>query len=328
MRIVIIVIAVLFFGACDSSNPCVKTDNITAVPVTIPVERLEEALFSKTDQLGVENFLTENNTFSKVFLNSDQYPHDSILALRISRLLQNKSIDTLFQEAITEFGDISELTGTLEEGIGRLKSLYPDMPTPRLQTIVTGLYNDLYISDSLIIIGLDFFIGNDATYKPLEIPEYVLRRYNKEHLSAIILKFLAGDKVQAGNSSTLLSEMIDFGKTYYLTKRLMPCTPDSILLGYSAMDMKRSLENESIIWATLIQNEALYDTNHILKRRFLGERPSVYEISQDCPGRIGAWVGWRIVESYMEQNNVSLLELVNHTDNYLIFRESGYKPKS
>ncbi len=328
MRAVIIVIPFLLFVACSTEQLCVTKDEIPVTNIEIKVERLEEELFSKKTPDDIGLFLKEHRIFSRVFLNSDQYPSDSILVSKLNRLLENPSLDTLYQEAKEEYSDFEPIVDDLEMAIGKIKTLFPETKIPKLQTTVTGLYNDLFISDSLIIVGLDFFIGDDASYKPMEIPGYVLRRYNKEHLAAIIVKFMAGYHTQTGIDETLLSEMIDFGKTYYFTRRLLPCTPDSILLGYTADELTLAQENEHIIWAILLQNEALFDSNHIMKKRFLGERPNVHEISQKCPGRIGAWVGWQIVESYMDKNDVEIQELLANSNNEEIFRQSGYKPQS
>jgi len=328
MRGVIIVIPFLLLIGCSFNNTCSTKNEIAVEPVKINVQRLEDALFRTNSQEDIEGFLSENHTFSRIFFNSDQYPNDSILAKGIYDLIQNPSIDTLYQEAIGEYTDLDLIIGDLETAIGKIKTLFPKTKTPLFQTTVTGLHNDLFISDSLIIVGLDFFIGENASYKPLEIPDYVLKRYNKEHLASIIVKFMAGYQTQTGFSETMVSEMVDFGKTYYLTRRLLPCTPDSILLGYTAEELKLATDNEHIIWATLLQNEALYETNHIMKKRFLGERPNVHEISQKCPGRIGAWIGWQIVESFMDKNDLSIKQLLAETDNEMIFRQSGYKPQS
>lgn len=326
MRTVIITIPFLLFFACGPE--CKNENAIASTPVSIEVERLEAAFFSQDSPEGIENLLEEYREFSRLFLDSDQYPTDSILAAKIFRLIQNPSIDTLYNEAVSEYSDFDPIREDLEMAIGKMATLFPETRVPKIQTTVSGLYKDLFISDSLILIGLDFFIGPEATYKPLEIPGYVLKRYNKEHLASIIVKFLAGNQVYKGKSSSLLSEMVDFGKTYYLASRLVPCTQDSVWLGYTSRDMEVIDENEAVIWANLLENEVLYETNHITKRRFLGERPNVYEISQECPGRIGAWVGWRIVESYMKNNEVSIEELLADTDNEKIFRLSGYKPQS
>ncbi len=317
----------LLFFACGQDN-CQFQNDLTGGPVDMQLERLEEELFKAQSSDDVRIFLNENTMLANVFLDAQQYPSDSILAKKIFSLISSEGMDTLYQEASSTFADMTQVADDLEVAFGKLKGLFPETKTPKIQTIVTGMYKDIFITDSLIIIGLDFFIGDEATYKPQEIPYYILNRYNKEHLASIIVKYLSGQVVTAGKKPTLLSEMIDFGKTYYLAKRLMPCTPDSILLGYTPQDMELVKDNEAVIWATLLENEVLYETSHITKRKFLGERPNIYEIDQRCPGRVGAWVGWQIVNSFMKRNDVHLKALLSESDNDKIFMQSGYKPQN
>ncbi len=265
--------------------------------------------------------------FAQFFLNADQYPHDSILAKRIFKLTSDPAIDTLYDETLAAFPDLDWLAADLGEAVVKLQFIFPEMKTPRIETGITGLFTDLYISDSVVIIGLDYFVGPTATYKPLDIPGYILTRYTRHHLTSTITKFLIGASIQSSRSETMLSEMIDFGKTFYIQSRVLPCTPDSILMGYSAREMQLVKENEAIIWANFVENQLLYETNHFMKRKFLAERPNVHEISAECPGRIGTWVGWQIVEGYMKSNTVSFQELIEERDYEKIFRLSGYKPK-
>lgn len=327
MRAVITMISCLLFLSCKKDR-CRDDFQIPGKEISIEVQRLDQELFSLKSVTEVELFLKTYPHFSTMFLHSDQYPNDSILAARVFGLISDPHIDTLYQEAQSQYSDPGGITEPLEEAFGKLQTLYPQTRTPLIQTAVTGLYNDLFISDSLIIIGLDFFIGEEATFTPVDVPDYILKRYDRAHLPSIVVKFMAGSYVNTGANNTLLSEMIDFGKTYFLVGRLLPCTPDSILLGYTPKDMEVIRENETIIWANLVENEVLYETSHITKRRFLGERPNVYEISTECPGRIGAWVGWRIVASYMQNNDVTLTELISERDNEKIFRLSKYKPQT
>ena len=100
------------------------------------------------------------------------------------------------------------------------------------------------------------------------------------------------------------------------------------MIGYTDEEWGDVFENEDIIWANFIQNEWLYETNHIIKQKFLGERPNVYEIGEKCPGRVGAWLGWRIVNAYMKNANVSVQQLMAEQDHHKIFAQSNYKPKS
>jgi hypothetical protein len=326
MRTVFTMIVILFLISCGKES-C-RQDSPMSQEVNITVERLETTIFESKSEEDVENFLNENVQFAALFLDSEEYPDKSILAQKIFKLVDDPFIDTLYNEATAEYDDFDEIKLTLNDAIGRMKTLFPEMTIPKIQTAVTGLYKDLYISDTLVIIGLDFFIGEKATYKPMDIPAYILEKYDRENLPVTIVKFLSGGYVSKGKKETLLSEMVDFGKTYYLLSRLMPCTPDSLIIGYSPKEMVTIEKNQANIWANFVENEILYETSHITKRKFLGERPNVYEISRECPGRIGAWIGWQIVEAYMATNDVTILELISERDNDKIFQKSGYKPKN
>lgn len=325
MRAVFTMIVVLFLNSCNGDK-CRDT-SINGEPAPIKIERLETFLFNAQSSEEIRTILESRKSFSDLFLDAREYPDYAILAERIFQLTNDDFIDTLYTEANLAFGDLSVLEDDLNGAIGRMKSIFPQMTIPKLQTVVTGLYKDLYVSDSLIIIGLDYFIGPKATYRPMDIPQYILSRYDPQHLPTTVIKFLSGPYVSKGKNETLISEMIDFGKSFYLLSQLMPCTPDSLLMEYSPKEMNTVQENQAIIWANFVENEVLYETSHIIKRKFLGERPNVYEISEECPGRIGAWIGWQIVQSYMDNNKVEVIDLIQERDNDKIFRLSGYKPK-
>ena len=66
-------------------------------------------------------------------------------------LLSNPSIDTLFRESIDAFASLDEVVGKIETALGRLKHYYPQTTSPKIQTVVTGLYKDLFISNEHII---------------------------------------------------------------------------------------------------------------------------------------------------------------------------------
>ena len=66
-----------------------------------------------------------------------------------------------------------------------------------------------------------------------------------------------------------------------------------------------------------------------LNKRFIDVAPfSKFYLSEDhkSPGRVGVWIGWQIVRSFMKHNDVSLQELINIKPEDL-FKKSKYKPK-
>jgi uncharacterized protein YjaZ len=50
------------------------------------------------------------------------------------------------------------------------------------------------------------------------------------------------------------------------------------------------------------------------------------EDDRQSPGRIGVWLGWQIVKSFMQNNDVSLQKLLT-IDSEDLFKKSSYKPK-
>lgn len=325
MRGVVLLILVVFFSAC-SRESC--RESIDPVSVNLKVERLEKDLFSTNSPEEIVSFLDANQAFASYFLDGRPSSSKDAVAQQIHQLVSNPSIDTLYNESVKSFEKAKNVISEIESGYGRLKAFYPQTQIPKVQTVVTGLAEggDLLITNEHLIIGLDFFIGAEASFKPINIPNYILRRYNMQHLPSIVLQFVSSQYVAPGKGEAMLTEMIDFGKAYYLLSKVLPCTPERILIGYTEEEWNDVFQNDEIIWANFVQKEWLYETNHSIKQKFLGERPNVYEIGDKCPGRIGAWLGWQIVNAYMKNTDTSLQQLMSETDHNKIFGASGYKP--
>ena len=59
----------------------------------------------------------------------------------------------------------------------------------------------------------------------------------------------------------------------------------------------------------------------------MNEGPFTAEVTQDSPGRLGLWVGWQIVKSYMHHNqDITIHDLINEGDAQKILEQSFYKP--
>ncbi|MEQ6121613.1 gliding motility lipoprotein GldB [Reichenbachiella sp. MALMAid0571] len=326
--IIIFTICSITFLACEDKL-CRDIPDISSIDVSVEKITLEDELMGANSWEEVEAFLSENRVFADYFLHANQYPHDSILAKRVYRLLKAPSVDTLFMESKQVFANMDDILADYRQAYQIINYHYPNTPVPKLATVVTAFYNDLYISDSLIIVGLDYFLGTEATFRPDE-HQYILKRFKKESLVPTIMNFVSNEFNQIDQThNTLLSDMVNIGKSFYFTSQVLPCTPDSLIIGYTAEEIKLVNENQEIIWANLIENELLYERNDYMKNKFIGERPNVSEISENCPGRVGAWLGWEIVKKYMERNSdVTITELMAETDAHKIFQMAKYRPKN
>jgi len=321
------IISIVFWG-CEEKR-CKDIPDLSSIEIDVTRIKLEDQLMNMGSWNDVEVFLGKNRVFADYFLHANQYPHDSILAKRVFKLLKAPAVDTLFMESNRIFANMDNILADYKQAYQIINYHYPNTPAPKLATVVTAFYNDLYISDSLIIVGLDYFLGAEATFRPDE-HQYILKRFKKESLVPTIMNFVSNEFNQIDQAhNTLLSDMVNIGKSFYFTSQVLPCTPDSLIIGYTAEEMKLVGENQEIIWANLIENELLYERNDYMKNKFIGERPNVSEISENCPGRVGAWLGWEIVKKYMKKNSdVTIPELMAETDAHKIFQLAKYRPKN
>lgn len=323
----IIIASAVFVYACNSNNECIVAPDVSDIGVEVKVERLEQELFSAETEAEIHDFLRQHPVVAERFLMKGNHASNTALTRWLYDLVHNPHIDTLYQDTQEVFGDFSRIQTEFEKAFQYLKYYYPEFEPPVINTMITGMSADLYISDSLFIIGLDLFQGEEARYRP-QVYSYMLKRYQPEYIVPNALLFLSSkwnETEQADN--TLLAEMIYFGKSFHFVKQLMPCTADSILIGYSREEMELIEEGEETIWKYFIDNQLLYETSHIEKERYLNERPATVEIHNKVPGRIGRWIGWQIIRSFAENNpNVTLQELMKMKNAEELFRRARYRP--
>ncbi len=317
------------FSACKNSQDDIQRPDVSDIKVNVDIIRLEQELFSAKSKSEINVFLQENESFAENFLNADQFPHDSILVNQLYALVNNPSLDTVYRETQETFADMKRIEQEFETAFKYISYYYPEFKAPQIYTVVTGFSSDLYVSEEMIIIGLDYFLGPEATYRPVGIPNYILRRYTPNHIVPTCILLLS----QRFNHSdqqdkSMLADMIYYGKSYFFTDFVLPTVPDSLIIGYTPEEMAGLEVNEHLVWTHFLQNELLYETSHIIKTKYLDERPATVEIGNKAPGRIGTWLGWQIVKEYKEKNEeLSLPELMAETGARKILEGAKYRPE-
>lgn len=326
-----LLVLLLFSCDPDGETKCAFVPDTRSITINLDFKALEDSLPAITKKEDLVAFMTNHPDTRDLFFNRQAYPNDSVFVNRLFDRLSNPHIDTLLQETHKVFGNGEFLKESFTQAYTILKFYYPDFQPPHIQTLISGLETDLFATDSTIYVGLDYFLGPGARYRPNNMFEYMLRRYTKDFIVPSVMLLTGVDsRFNKTNEEdkTVMAEMIAYGKAYYFAKRMLPCVSDTLLIGYSRQEWEGSVAYEHLIWSRLVQDEALFSTSHLVKQRFIAERPKTVEVGADCPGRIGQWVGWRIVEKYMADHpDVTLPQLMNTTDAAMIFKESGYKPR-
>lgn len=314
------------FYACQSSES--KTDaadvDVSNVKVSVNIERLEQPLMQLKNKEEIKSFLETHRTFVETFYQTSA--NDPALVDRLDLLIHHPAIHELYQQTQQVFGNLDDLKKEFELAFRHIKHYYPDFKEPKIITTFAGLDNELVVTDSLIIIPLESFIGPKAKYRP-QHPNYMLKRYNRPYIVPTVVTLLSRKYNQIDiNDRTLLADMVFYGKSFEFTRAVIPNIPDSLVIAYADSNLVKSWNGQAYIWAHFIDNKLLFETNDRIKDKYIGERPAVNEIGSDCPGRIGQWLGWRIVSRYRTENpSVTLVDLMKNANARTIFEQSKYK---
>lgn len=298
-------------------------------PLPLVWESLSSQLPSLRTKADLADFFTAHPDLRDLFFSRAQYPSDSVFINELFQRFTNPHIDTLLFETERVFADEQRLKQEFEAAFGRVRRVYPDWPIPKIKTVITGLEHDLFVSDTLIIVGLDYYLGDGARYRP-NMFSYMQKRYHPGFIVPSVMLLLGMDtRVNRTNPEdhTVMADMVSYGKAYYFAQQMLPCVADSVLFGYTPRELAGSRRYEDLIWKRMVEDDVLFSTSHLIKQKYLQERPKTTEVGPECPGRIGTWVGLRIVEQFMrEKPSTPLQELMAYPDAAALFKQSKYRP--
>jgi hypothetical protein len=309
-----------FFGFLF--NSC-KT-NPSDINLNVEIDRFDQKLMAVKSKTELATLFAENPTYTKSLYRA--MPDDTALISHVYYLVSHPDTRKFHAETVKNFGDLANMKTEFKGAFQHIKSMYPTFKVPKIMTTFTGLENDMFVSDSLIIISLEAFNGPKATYRP-DQPNYLLRRYTPTHIVPMAVRYLSNtyNKTDQGDQ-TFLGDMVYFGKSLEFTKQMLPATADSLILGYTQKELDDTWAAQDLIWAHTIEKTLLYNKNNFIKEKYLGERPNIPEIGPSCPGRIGQWLGWRIVKRYMNENpKITFQDVMAKPNSEEILKMSGYR---
>ena len=303
-------------SSCDKKNKIEK--EIDAIPVTLKVERFDKIFYESP----VENLQNVKNRYPYFF--PAQTP-DSVWVNKIKNPLYRE----LYSEVQKKYNNFEKVNSDLESLFKHIKYYFPNTKTPKVITLISEMdyQNKAIYTDSLVLISLDLYLGKN--HKFYEFPEYLKQNFEQNQIMPDIVTSFSVTKIPFGNTRNLLSQMVYAGKQLYLKDVLLPQISDAEKIGYSTEQLTWCQENESYMWRYFMQEQLLYSTDSKLATRFINTAPFskfYLEIDNESPGRVGTWIGWQIVRSFMNNNDVNLQQLLQ-MDPIEIFQNSKYKPK-
>ncbi|MBL4662550.1 MAG: gliding motility lipoprotein GldB [Flavobacteriaceae bacterium] len=247
---------------------------------------------------------------------------------------EQRMVDTLQLSLNEEVLKVSPSEENLEEGLHSLfqhiKYYFENFDVPKVYTTTSDVdyRNKVIVADSLLIIELDTYLGSEH-YFYTDISRFITKTMKSDMVTSDVATAYSRNYIEVPRQRTLLSKMVYFGKELYLKDIWLPNVSDANKIGYTENELLWAQENEAYIWSFFIEKELLFSSDVKLPGRFINPAPFSkfnLELDNESPGMVGRYIGWKIVQSYMEKNDVSPSQLMTIPAEEL-FKNSKYKPK-
>ena len=310
-------LAVVFFASCEKAKSI--PDEILKIPVDVKGQRFDQRFADAT----ADSLPRLMRQFPYLF--PGQYDR---------QFWEDRLVDTLqlrLNEEVAEaFPDFEAEAQDLELLFKHIKYYYPKYEVPTIVTVTSFVdyKNRVILNDSLLLISLDVYLGADHEFYN-GIQKYFSQNFRPEQIDVDVASAFAKRKLGPPSGRQFIDEMIHQGKRLYLMEALLPLKAKNELMGYSTEQLEWAEKNEVNIWTYFVENEILFDTDPKLLQRFMNPAPFskfYMEFDNETPPRLGRYIGWQIVRSYMEKNNIPLQMLASKSSDE-IFKNAGYKPK-
>ena len=310
-------IFIIIWGCGDENK---IADEVAGIIVDLDVQRFDREF----SQASANEIADLKQKYPYLF--PSQYP-DSIWEAKLKDSLQLE----ILEEINKTFPDFKEESAALELLFKHIKYYFPGAPIPKVITVPSDVdyRNRVILADSLLLIGLDNYLGEDHKFYE-GIERYIAAGLDKKFLVSDVAGAFVNKMLSYPADRSFLARMIYYGKGLYIKDRLIPFETASVRMGYSSEELDWAKANEERIWRYFVEREVLYSTDTELDARFLMPAPfskfRLELVDNESPDRLGRYIGWQIVRAFMNKNDISLQQMLSLPAEE-IFKRSNYKPK-
>lgn len=329
--IILLFLFALFFVSCGNEQLKVDTDSID---LTIELNRFDQDFFKlkQTPELKPELNKLENKYgefYLRYIKNIMQFgdANNPSFETGVKGFLNDPDINTIYNDVQKKYSDVSDIKAELTEAFKKYHYHFPKKKIPTIVTFVSGFAYGVVATDSVLGIGLDRYLGSDYIYyTKMAWPKYITSRSQKKYIVADAMQGWIGTEFEVNNpKKILLNDMIHQGKIMYALDATVN-VHDTLKIIYTKPQYDWAKFNEFDVWKYMVDKKVLFTSNASEIAKFLNDGPFTSGLPKESPPRLGVFIGWQIVKSYMNNNKVTLQELMQEQDAQKILNKSKYKP--
>ena len=247
---------------------------------------------------------------------------------RLKNYFSEPTLMSLYKDEQEIFKDLTEINRELSFGIEALIQSFPSLKQPKLYLHVSGLNQNVIVTEEVLSLSADKYLGSDYPVYQRFFHEYQRQLMSPDRIVPdYLLGFLIANFPFEGNESVLLDRILYEGKLRYIISLLMPNREVWEYVGYNQAQYVWCKDNEARIWKLILENKHLFPSDYRTTELYIREAPHTSFLPTESPGRVGVWLGFQIINSYMKNHpNSSIQELIDMIDYQELLKQSKYKP--
>lgn len=339
--LIVVIGFMVYFFTLDPGPKPPSIENIVLDNSFVRFDQKVDSVRRTGDAQGIEELISKFPGFGKLFFTSIV----PIIERDTSELNKEELIQFMTDPFVTGlqdtidlvFGDGEKLEEDCSEALKYFQLYFPERKAPNIY-----FCNSLFNYQSFIFndgdrdgigIGLDMFLNKYINYKSLDptnpaFSDYLTRSFNPDHVAKKVCDMLMEEVAGSSPGVRLLDQMIHNGKKLYTQKLMLPYTSDTIIMEYSLNQYKWCVDNELQLWSFFLDENLFYETSVVVISKYINQSPDAPGMPQEAPGRTANFIGYKIVQKYVEKfPETSIQDLFAHTDSQLFLEESGYRPR-
>ena len=248
---------------------------------------------------------------------------------RLKAYFSEPALKGLYKDTQEEFKDLTAINNELSYGIKTLTQHFPSLSPPKLYMHVSGFNQNVIVTGDVLSISVDKYLGADYPLYQSFFYEYQRQLMSKDRIVPdYLLGFLIANFPFKGNASILLDRILYEGKLRYILSLLMPDRQTWEYVGYSQEQYTWCSDNQARIWELILENKHLFPSDYRTTEQYIRNAPHTAFLSAESPGRVGVWLGFQIINSYMKNHSdSSIQELMDMVDYQELLKQSKYKPR-
>ena len=229
-------ILVSFLITSCESEPEIKVEEVV---IDFKFKRFEKELFdpSRNIKSKIPQFKAEYGEFFLRYCENVLQvgsPDAASISQNLNNFINDAEIQKVYQLASDEYSEMGKEKAQLEKALKRYNVYFPEKIVPQVLTLISGFAYPIVVTDSVLGIGIDMYMGTDFTYyDQMRVPQFRKNRMCRKSLVKDAMKgWLQSEFMDESGNKTFLHQIIHQGKLLFAIQKTLPEVSPQIIMGY------------------------------------------------------------------------------------------------